>query len=136
MIAGVDHAVKVRAFFLDSFEGTPENPFSAATVVGVRVEETHGSFSAPSAIEYERGKSQNETQKSRNQSPNDYTEFHRCDITDRTGVAENVLRPIVNTIDGGAQKSMVSSLIIRSKVVEFLSGTGEVDCRFPLFISS
>lgn len=57
VVAGVDDALKVGAFFLNGFDGAPENSLAAASIVGVGVEETHGSFSAPSAIDYLRNES-------------------------------------------------------------------------------
>ena len=54
MVAGVDNAVnvKVRSLFLDGFDGAPKHSLSAAAIVGVRVEEPHGSLPVPSASDY------------------------------------------------------------------------------------
>lgn len=52
VVTGVDDAVKVGAFFLDRFDGAPEDSLASASVVRVRVEESHGSFPVSSCIYY------------------------------------------------------------------------------------
>lgn len=59
MIAGVDDAVEVRALFLDGFDGAPQHSLSAAAIIGVGMEEPHGSLSVPSASDYAQGEFQN-----------------------------------------------------------------------------
>lgn len=44
VIACINKALKVRILFLDSFDGAPQNPFSAAAVVGVWMEESDRGF--------------------------------------------------------------------------------------------
>lgn len=69
VVASVDDAVKVRDFLLKCLDGAPQNSLSSAAVVGVGMEEPHGSFPAPSAIDYVPNESKKQGYCSRNQSP-------------------------------------------------------------------
>lgn len=52
MVAGVDDAIEIRDFILDGFDGAPQHSLSAAAIVGVRMEEPHGSVSVPYTTDY------------------------------------------------------------------------------------
>ena len=52
VVAGVDDAVEIRDFILDGFDGAPQHSLSAATIIGVRMEEPHGSVSVPCTTYY------------------------------------------------------------------------------------
>lgn len=58
MITGVNYAVEIRAFVLDSLYSTPEDSLSASAVIGVRVEESNGFLPVPPPTEHDYGKPQ------------------------------------------------------------------------------
>ena len=59
VISGVDEALEVRALLLDASHRAPENPLSAAAVVGVRMEEPHRALPPESAVDYAETNSDN-----------------------------------------------------------------------------
>lgn len=59
MISGVHVAIKVGALLLDTSDGAPQHPLPAAAVVGVRMEEPHGSLPPPPAVDRTNAKSRN-----------------------------------------------------------------------------
>ena len=40
MVIGVDDAVQVRAFFLDGFDGEPQDPLTIIAIIGIWMEES------------------------------------------------------------------------------------------------
>lgn len=52
MVASVDDTVEIGTLLLDGLDGAPEDPLSAAAVVGVGVEEADRLLSAPTPVEY------------------------------------------------------------------------------------
>ena len=40
MVIGVDDAIQVRAFFLDGFDGEPQDPVTIIAIIGIWMEES------------------------------------------------------------------------------------------------
>lgn len=48
MVTGVDYTIEVGSFFLDRFDGAPEDSLPAAAIVGVWMEEANCLFAVSS----------------------------------------------------------------------------------------